>query len=270
MTHRIFILRKTFQNLRLPNVLLFVKTLIYNKYNTVQYGTNNKSAPGHPSHIQARITRFFLAKNTHSEYSSAMRIIAGSKRGMTLLSPKTQISRPITDRVKESLFSVLYKYDLPVDATVADLFSGVGSLGLEALSRGAKCVTFVEKDLNISAILKNNIERSGFVKESKIVRANAFAIGAPLRSSQDVYDLIFVDPPYAATMNTREGSALAGLMDILNDQVTNGGIVVVRTSHEVSLLERYGPFQIEEQRLWGTMNVTILSKTECDIPENDQ
>ncbi|MHC4750685.1 MAG: RsmD family RNA methyltransferase, partial [Planctomycetota bacterium] len=66
-----------------------------------------------------------------------MRIIAGSKRGMKLLSPKTQDSRPIIDRVKESLFSVLYKYDLPDDTMVADLFCGVGSLGLEALSRGA-------------------------------------------------------------------------------------------------------------------------------------
>ena len=73
-----------------------------------------------------------------------MRIIAGTKRGMKLLSPKTDISRPIIDRVKESLFSVLYKYDLPKDKMVADLFSGVGSMGLEAISRGAKWVTFGE------------------------------------------------------------------------------------------------------------------------------
>ncbi|MCK5225492.1 MAG: RsmD family RNA methyltransferase, partial [Planctomycetes bacterium] len=56
-----------------------------------------------------------------------MRIIAGSKRGMKLISPKTDISRPITDRVKESLFSVLYSYDLPDGKMVADLFCGVGS-----------------------------------------------------------------------------------------------------------------------------------------------
>ena len=93
-----------------------------------------------------------------------MRIIAGAKRGMHLLGPKTEGSRPITDRVKESLFSVLYKYDLPDGAVVADLFCGVGSLGLEALSRGAKCVTFVEKDQRIIAVLKKNIEKAGFVK----------------------------------------------------------------------------------------------------------
>ena len=69
-----------------------------------------------------------------------MRIIAGKKRGLQLLSPKGDISRPITDRVKESLFSVLYKYDIPAEMVVADIFSGVGSIGLEALSRGANAL----------------------------------------------------------------------------------------------------------------------------------
>lgn len=241
------------------------KKLVYIEYNTIDCDMNNKSTPGHLSRLQKRITRFFLAKNAHPEYISAMRIIAGSKRGMTLLSPKTQVSRPMTDRIKESLFNVLYKYDLPADATVADLFSGVGSLGLEALSRGAKFATFVEKDPRIIAVLKKNIEKARFVKESKVIKANAFAIGAPVVLNESRYDLVFVDPPYAATMNAGEGSALAGLMDILNDQVTNDGIVIVRTSHEVSFLERYGPFQIEDRRLWGTMAVMILTKTECDI-----
>ena len=76
-----------------------------------------------------------------------MRIIAGTKRGMKLLSPKGyETTRPVTDRVKESLFNVLYNYDMPDDKIVADLFCGTGSFGLEALSRGAKEVTFVEKD----------------------------------------------------------------------------------------------------------------------------
>jgi 16S rRNA (guanine(966)-N(2))-methyltransferase RsmD len=87
---------------------------------------------------------------------------------MKLLSPRTDISRPIIDRVKESLFSVLYKYDLPEDKKIADLFSGVGSLGLEALSRGAEYVTFVENDSNILNTLERNIEKGGFVKASNL------------------------------------------------------------------------------------------------------
>ncbi|MCH8121424.1 MAG: 23S rRNA (adenine(2030)-N(6))-methyltransferase RlmJ, partial [Planctomycetes bacterium] len=138
-----------------------------------------------------------------------MRIIAGSKRGMKLLSPKTKVSRPITDRVKESLFSVLYKYDLPSGAIVADLFCGVGSLGLEALSRGAGFVTFVEQDPEIISVLKKNIEKADFVKESKVIRTNAFKIGVSLNPDRQKYGLVFVDPPYAATMDVQDGSALS-------------------------------------------------------------
>ena len=189
-----------------------------------------------------------------------MRIIAGSKRGMKLLSPKTKVSRPITDRVKESLFSVLYKYDLPSGAVVADLFCGVGSLGLEALSRGAGFVTFVEQDPKIISVLKKNIEKADFVKESKVIRTNAFKIGVSLNPDRQKYDLVFVDPPYAATMDVQDGSALSGLLDLLGAQVVSDGIVVVRTAQKVSLLERYGQFRVVERRRWGTMAVTILQK----------
>jgi 16S rRNA (guanine966-N2)-methyltransferase len=190
-----------------------------------------------------------------------MRIIAGTKKGMTLLSPKTQVSRPITDRVKESLFSVLYKYDLPEGARVADLFCGVGSLGLEALSRGAGFVTFVEKDPRIISILNKNIEKAHFGKESKVIKANAFVIGAVVEPGMEKYDLVFVDPPYAATMNVQADSPLAGLLELLGGQVTADGIVIVRTSLGVSLLEQYGQFQIAERRQWGTMAVTIFEKS---------
>ncbi len=180
---------------------------------------------------------------------------------MKLLGPKTQESRPITDRVKESLFSVLYKYDLPGGAVAADLFCGVGSLGLEALSRGAEFVTFVEQDAKIISVLNKNIEKAGFVKESKVIRANAFKIGALVDSGREKYGLVFVDPPYADTKDVQSSSALSGLMDLLGEQVAGDGIVVVRTDQNVSLLERYGEFRVIERRRWGTMVVTILSKS---------
>lgn len=183
-----------------------------------------------------------------------------------MLSPKGRDSRPITDRVKESLFSVLYKYSLPKDKIVADLFSGVGSLGAEALSRGARSVTFVEKDPEIIVILKRNIEKAGLVKESKIIRANAFKIGAPAATwrehggpvDRQKYDLVFVDPPYSLTADAGEDSLLSGLLNILSEQVTPDGIVVVRTQKRTELLERYGRFEIIERRCWGTMAITIL------------
>ena len=179
---------------------------------------------------------------------------------MSLLSPKTRISRPITDRVKESLFSVLYKYDLPDGAIIADLFSGVGSMGLEALSRGAGFVTFVEKDPKVFAILNKNIEKAGFTKEAKAIRANAFSTGAIVNSGTEKFGLVFVDPPYAVTRNVQAVSPLGGLLELLGEQVADDGIVVVRTSGDVSLLDKYGQFQVAERRKWGTMTVTILEK----------
>jgi 16S rRNA (guanine966-N2)-methyltransferase len=188
-----------------------------------------------------------------------MRIIAGTKRGMKLHSPKTQVSRPITDRVKESLFSVLYKYDLPGDKKVADLFCGVGSLGLEALSRGAVSVTFVEQDQKVIAVLKKNIEKAGLAAESKVVMADAFRIGAPFDEKK--YDLVFVDPPYARTTDVGRDSPLNGLLQVLSKQVSDDGIVVVRVDRRTELLDKYGRFELIEQRQWGNMAVTILQKT---------
>ena len=189
-----------------------------------------------------------------------MRIIAGAKRGMRLLSPKGDVSRPIVDRVKESLFSVLYRYDLPAAAMVADLFSGVGSLGLESLSRGAEFVKFVERDQRIEAILKKNIEKAGFVKQSKVIRANAFRVGAPVEYQGRKYGLVFVDPPYPATRDFGKGSELAKLMGVLGEQVAGGGLVVVRTAESTELPDGYGLFKVIERRRWGTMNIVFLKR----------
>ena len=190
--------------------------------------------------------------------NSTMRIIAGKKRGMKLLSPKSAVSRPITDRVKESLFSVLYSYDMPKGKIVADLFCGVGSLGLESLSRGAEFVTFVEKDPRVIAILKKNVDKADFGKGSKTIKTDAFKIGAPVQHRE--YDLIFVDPPYAATKNAGSDSALSELLTLVNNQLADGGIVVVRTHRDTELLEHYGRLRIIERRQWGTMAITILGQ----------
>lgn len=195
---------------------------------------------------------------------SDMRIIAGDKRGMKLLSPKAGDTRPIIDRVKESLFSVLVKYGLPEGKVVADLFCGVGSLGLEALSRGGEFVTFVEKDPRVVGVLERNIEKAGFVRQSKVITANAFKVGAPLASEGQRYDLVFVDPPYASTADVGLGSPLAGVLSVVCEQVIPQGYVVVRTRKSTELLERYGGLEVIERRQWGTMAVTILRREKDD------
>lgn len=180
-----------------------------------------------------------------------------------------------------SLRSGLCKYDLPNEKVVADLFCGVGSLGLESLSRGAEFVCFVEKDPKVAGVLEKNIEKAGFVKESKVIRANAFKFGtkdkdfrfpisnfrftsinrqSAISDWQSVYDLIFVDPPYACTKDAGLDSPLGGLLCSVSDKLIENGIVVVRTERRTELLNRYGLLEIIERRQWGTMAVTILQK----------
>jgi 16S rRNA (guanine(966)-N(2))-methyltransferase RsmD len=193
-----------------------------------------------------------------------MRIIAGTKRGMRLLGPKAGDSRPIIDRVKEALFSVLYKYDLPEGKVVADVFSGVGSLGLEALSRRAGFVTFVEKDPRVVAVLEKNIAKAGFARRSRVITANAFKIGAPPAPDGRECDIVFIDPPYADTADVSPGSALAGVLALICEQMAVGGFVVVRTRKGIELLERYAGLKVIERRQWGTMAVTILQREQDD------
>jgi 16S rRNA (guanine966-N2)-methyltransferase len=179
---------------------------------------------------------------------------------MNLFSPPGRETRPITDRVKQSLFDVLQKYDLPGGKTVADLFAGVGSMGLEAISRGAEFVTFVEHNSKIIPILERNIAKAGFVKQTKVVRADAFKIDLPIDAKHRRYDLVFVDPPYVDSASTQAGSPLASLLNRLAEHIAAGGFVIVRTHQDTVLSQSYGSLRIIERRQWGTMAVTILKK----------
>ena len=187
-----------------------------------------------------------------------MRIIAGTKRGMKLLPPKGRDTRPITDRVKESLFSVLYKYDVIEGKNIADLFCGTGSLGLEALSRGAANVTFVDSSAGAIERLNRNIEKAGFVKESKVIKANALKIGAAIGLGRQKCDLIFVDPPYRMTTDVSIVSPAGRLLEMLAGQIADDGIIAVRTNRRTNLLDEYGRLSIIDRRQWGTMAITLL------------
>ena len=120
-----------------------------------------------------------------------MRIISGRHRGRKLRLPKHRI-RPTADRVKEALFSILSP-EIP-GARVLDLFAGTGSLGLEALSRGASSVCFVEVARAAEKTLRENVEILGENDNVEIVRADALRFAASLESGY--FDVAFADPPY--------------------------------------------------------------------------
>ena len=123
-----------------------------------------------------------------------MRIIAGQYRGRTLAALRDLSIRPTADRVKQTIFDILStRVDLE-GATVLDLFAGSGSLGLEALSRGASHTTFIEKARPSLEALEKNIRSLGCADRTTVHQADVFWF---LRNAHQPYDLVFVDPPYA-------------------------------------------------------------------------
>lgn len=125
-----------------------------------------------------------------------VRIIAGSAKGRRLRSPRSG-TRPLTGRVREALFSSLG--ERVVDARVLDLYAGSGSIGLEALSRGAADAVFVENDREAFAVLGRNLEVVGLGGTPVRAEVEAF-----LRLDSARYDLVFVDPPYALPLASVE------------------------------------------------------------------
>lgn len=148
-----------------------------------------------------------------------MRIISGTARGRRLKAPDTPATRPATDRVREALFSSLG--DSVVGATVADLYAGSGSFGLEALSRGAASAVFVENGRRALAALEDNVRslRLG----GQVVR---MAVRSFLDRSDARFDLVFMDPPW--DMPTSKMNEELALLDRL---LAPGGYVVVSRRH---------------------------------------
>jgi 16S rRNA (guanine966-N2)-methyltransferase len=177
---------------------------------------------------------------------------------MILLPPKTSGTRPITDRVKESIFNILYNKGYPEDKRVADVFCGTGSFGMESISRGASFCLFVEKDFRVVDVLKKNLEKAQFLSESKIICGNAFKIGAPADFDQPGFDLVFVDPPYALSRDTALDSQLGKMLVILSGQINPDGLAVVRTEDHIEVLDEYGSLKVVDRRQWGTMKVAFL------------
>jgi 16S rRNA (guanine966-N2)-methyltransferase len=144
-----------------------------------------------------------------------MRIVGGRWRGRALLAPKSQAIRPTADRLRESLFNILaHAYDDPISgARVLDLFAGTGALGLEALSRDAGFVLFVEDGAEARALIRGNVDALGAGGASKIYRRDATTLGPT--GPNGVFTLALLDPPYgrglaeAALASARDGGWLA-------------------------------------------------------------
>ena len=122
-----------------------------------------------------------------------MRVISGDARGRKLQAPPGDETRPITDRAKESIFNMLQSLGGVLDSTVADLYAGSGSFGIECLSRGARSVTFVERRPAAVATIRANLDALGYADRATVEHARVSSVV----DSIPPVDLAFCDPPYA-------------------------------------------------------------------------
>ena len=208
-----------------------------------------------------------------------MRIIAGIAKGMTLAAPRGD-ARPTSDRVREAIFSSLG--ERVVGATVLDLFAGSGALGLEAASRGASAVTFVENARASLDAIERNLEsfrrNRGVNCEFRVLRADVFAllsrfavlVGAPFRARPGYPDrgqkaaptelspstLIFADPPYGET---------AQKLLALPLPLATGGVLVLESAKRDALMPGEA-WNVKREAIYGDTRVSFLVQTASSMP----
>lgn len=165
-----------------------------------------------------------------------MRVIAGRSKGRRLNAPPGDSTRPMQDRVKEALFSSLGS--VVIGAEVLDLYAGTGSMGLEALSRGARRAVFVERDRTAVTFLRKNCEAVGLGGEVVPVDVSRF-----LAQRSDPFDLIFVDPPYADS-----DAEVGRIMAAVADRLRPGGLAVLHRKVGSGLSETESLVLVDERR----------------------
>jgi 16S rRNA (guanine966-N2)-methyltransferase len=182
--------------------------------------------------------------------ADAGRVIAGTARSIRLEAPGAG-TRPLADRVKQTLFAIL-EPDLR-GAAFLDLFAGSGAAGIEALSRGAAHATFVERDARAIAVIHANLERTGLanIGRATIVRGDAIAW---LRDRSEVFDVVLVDPPYD------EPSTLVAAFEALGDHVAPGGRVVAKHFWRDAPPASIGLLASERDRRFGETALTFYRR----------
>ena len=176
-----------------------------------------------------------------------MRIVGGIYRGRTLLSFSGQDVRPTSDMARESLFNIL-QFRIS-GASFLDLFSGTGAMGIEALSRGAKLVTFNDKSRESVSLIKKNLQKIGVTDKINVYNLDALE----LLKRGEKYDIIYIDPPYKTDLGI---NALSLVKDALKD----GGVAIFEDEKEFS--GEIDGLKITDRRKYGRVKLTFFEKGE--------
>lgn len=179
-----------------------------------------------------------------------MRVITGSARGRKLMTCDGKDVRPTVDRVKEGIFSAL-QFDIE-GRRILDLFAGSGQLGIEALSRGAKCCTFVDNSAKSLECVRANIGACGFNDISTVKSADSIAF---LQGNTDTFDIAFLDPPY-------DKGLLEKALPLLVKRMSDFGVIMCEHPVGSVLPENVGEFFVHKQYRYGKVLVTAYKKGE--------
>ncbi len=184
-----------------------------------------------------------------------MRVITGSAKGHKLKAPKGLSTRPMLDRVKEALFSVLEGYG-PIHGRVLDLYAGTGSLGIECLSRGAAWADFVEQSAHVCRIIRENLAHTKLAGQARVVQMPVARYLATTRPTGK-YAIILMDPPYAdpAIEDTIRAVGASGLLE-------DDGLLIVGHSPRVVLADAYGPLHRLKFRRLGDSCFSIYERAD--------
>lgn len=181
-----------------------------------------------------------------------MRIIAGKAKGLFLKSSVHKELRPTSQKVKESLFNILG--DKIIDSAFLDAYAGSGSIGIEALSRGAASATFIEKNREALSLLRQNLELSTFSENSKIIFSDC--VRAIKTLNEDSFDLIFLDPPYSFSFYEK----------ITNDILEKGilkdnGIIIIEHYHKNYFNIQNQGLICKRQERYGQTSLSFIVKS---------
>jgi len=185
-----------------------------------------------------------------------MRVISGQWKGFKLDGGQSKETRPLTDRIKESIFGILGEQI--VDAEVLDLFAGSGSFGIEALSRGANSVIFCEKSKTATNIIRKNLIKTKCNLDNfNIFNSDVSKALAYFSEQQTNFDVIFVDPPFKTPIGKEFLSSLSDY-DILNKD----GILIYRYYKKESVPEQEGIFNLTRQKSYGDSVVKLYQRVD--------
>ncbi len=179
-----------------------------------------------------------------------MRITGGTVRGQVLVVPRSVDIRPTTDRTREAVFSMLGSLTENWDRCL-DLYAGTGALGLEALSRGAGWVDFVEKEHRNCDMIKQNLKKLGFADSA---HTYCFDVNRAFTEIKEQYDIVFMDPPYADKAIENVIDRLAG-----SSLIKDNTVVVVSHSSRVPLAGEYGRLNVVKEKRYGDTAISIYS-----------